>query len=69
MAAVVSIVCGILGLVLLPFVILLGPIALITGCVGEYLATRRGWRLRWTAAFGVLLGTVETLIAFVVLAG
>lgn len=59
--AIVSVASGAVGLLVLA--ILLGPLALITGLVGEYLSRKRGLGGQKLAILGILLGAVNTLLA------
>lgn len=60
-AAIVSVVCGVLGLLLLPIVF--GPAALIAGFVGEHQGRRGGRKLVRLALLGILLGVLCTVVA------
>lgn len=60
MAAIISVACGFLGLLL--FAIFLGPVAVVAGFVGEHQARRGGRKLGRLALLGILLGAFCTLI-------
>lgn len=60
MAAIVSVACGALGLLL--FAIFLGPIAIVAGFVGEYQGRRGGRKLGRLAILGILLGVFCTFV-------
>lgn len=59
-AAIISLACGLLALLVLP--ILLGPVAVVSGIVGTTIASRtQGPGGRMSAA-GIVLGGLATLI-------
>ncbi len=60
-AAIIALTCAVVGLVVLP--ILLGPVAIVAGMVGEHQARTEGRKLGKAALGGIVIGAVITLIA------
>ena len=60
-AAIIAISCALLGLLVLP--ILLGPVAIVAGVVGEHQARTQGRKLGKVALLALVIGAIITLIA------
>lgn len=60
-AAIVALTAGLLGGLIVPLAIILGPVAIIAGFVGEHQARREGRNLGKVALGGIILGLIVTL--------
>ena len=60
-AAIIAISCALLGLLVLP--ILLGPVAIVAGVVGEHQSRTQGRTLGKVALLAIVIGAIIAVIA------
>jgi len=60
-AAIIAISSALIGLVVLP--ILLGPVAIVAGVVGEHQARTEGRKMAKVSLLAIVIGAIITLIA------
>ena len=60
-AAIIALTCALLGLIILP--ILLGPVAIVAGVVGEHQARTEARKMQEVSLLAIVIGAIITLIA------